>query len=86
VSGALSSTDRFNATHSSKSGAKLFVITAMRVMALILTISDLSKLIALGNEYCLDNLNYASQRRILHVARRPRRGDVQLDRYEWDEP
>jgi hypothetical protein len=60
VSGALSSTDRFNATHSSKSGAKLFVITAMRIMALTLTISDLSKLIALTNEYCLDNLNYVN--------------------------
>src|SRR5215472_10088829 len=41
VSGELSSTDRFNATHNSKSGAKLFVITAMRVMALLLTISCL---------------------------------------------
>jgi hypothetical protein len=33
VSGELSHTDRFNAAQSSKSGAKLFVITAMRVMA-----------------------------------------------------
>ena len=30
--------DRFNAAHSSKSGAKLFVITAMRVMVDLLTL------------------------------------------------
>ena len=33
ISGSFPSTDRFNAAQSSKSGANVFVITAMRVMA-----------------------------------------------------
>src|SRR5262245_52693171 len=41
MSGELSSTDRFNATHSWKSGAKLFVTTVMRAMTLLLAISSL---------------------------------------------
>src|SRR5215470_9376156 len=76
VSGELSSTDRFNATHSSKSGAKLFVITAMRVMTLFPTISGSSKSIAPTTEYSIADVDYAWQRQTLHATRRPPGDDL----------